>query len=108
MTLSPLPIDALATIGLDTPGLASGPSLDTAREQFEGVFLSLVLKEMRKTVGEGVFGGDASDTLGGLFDLTLGQELGRQGGLGITDSLARYQQVANFHTTTTHRTGGDQ
>ncbi len=105
MTLSPLPVDALATLGREPATLAAGPSLESARDEFEGVFLSLVLKEMRKTVGEGVFGGDAADTLGGLFDLTLGQELGRQGGLGITDSLVRYQQVANLNSTTSDVTG---
>lgn len=65
---------------------------DKAFEQFEGVFISLMLKEMRKTVGEGHFAGDSSDTLGGLFDMTLGEELSRSGGLGITAALARYQQ----------------
>lgn len=93
MTLSPLPIDLTATQALDVAHRSAGPSLEAAQEQFEGVFLSLLLKEMRKTVGEGVFGGDAADTIGGLFDLTLGQELGRRGGLGITEALARYQQA---------------
>jgi len=105
MTLSPLPLDLSPTSGIDLADRARGPTLDAAREQFEGVFLSLLLKEMRKTVGDDVFGGDAADTIGGLFDLTLGQELGRQGGLGITDSLARYQQVAASSISTNNLTG---
>ena len=72
----------------------------------EGVFISLLLKEMRKTVGEGVFGGDASDTIGGLFDLTLGQELGKHGGLGITESLARYQRTTEAVSPTSNLSGG--
>ena len=108
MTISSLPIDVPTTFGLDLSARSERPSLESAQEQFEGVFLSLVLKEMRKTVGEGVFGGDASDTLGGLFDLTLGQELGRQGGLGITDSLARYQRDALLDDTAIQFTGEDQ
>lgn len=78
------------TSGPDAPG----PAMDAALEKFEGLFISMMLKEMRKSVGEGFFGGDKADAIGGLFDLTLGEELGRYGGLGIAAALNRYREVA--------------
>lgn len=95
MTVSPPNLNFTQTSIADLSEVASGSSIEDAGEQFEGVFLSLLLKEMRKTVGDGVFGGDSTDTIGGLFDLTLGQELGRSGGLGISESLLRYQRSGN-------------
>ena len=106
MTLSPLAIGLSSTSRADFADHVKGPSVEDAQEQFEGVFFALLLKEMRKTVGEGVFGGDAADTIGGLFDLTLGQELGRHGGLGITDALERYQRVSLAGIEETHNTEG--
>jgi flagellar protein FlgJ len=52
--------------------------------QFESLFVSLMLKEMRQTVSEdGLFAGDASDTYGGLFDMFLGQHMAQGSPLGI-------------------------
>lgn len=65
---------------------------DVAAE-FEGVLVSMLLKEMRSTLEEGMFGDDKSDSFGGLFDLTMGQHLADRGGLGIKDLVnARYNQ----------------
>ncbi len=56
---------------------------------FESVFLSLMLKEMRNTLdGEnGLFGGEGSDTFGGMFDLFMGQHLAEASPLGIADAI---------------------
>jgi Rod binding domain-containing protein len=60
--------------------------------QFEGVFVSMLLKELRQTLQDGLFGGDQSDTYGALFDLHLGQHLADRGALGIRQMvLSQYQ-----------------
>lgn len=57
-------------------------------KQFESVMLSMMLKQLRQTGSEeGMFPGDKSDTLGGMFDTYLGEYLAESGGLGLTSSL---------------------
>ncbi len=57
-------------------------------KEFEGVFLSLMLKEMRNTLeGGGFFGEETSDTYGGMFDMFVGQDLAESSPLGIADML---------------------
>lgn len=52
--------------------------------QFESLFVSMMLKEMRQTVSEdGLFAGDSSDTYGGLFDMFLGQHIAQGSPLGV-------------------------
>ncbi len=94
---------------MDVPGLLSlpmapnGPALDTlagaahakgphavdaVAKDFESMFLSLVLKEMRQTLQSGsFFGEDNSDVYGGLFDLYLSRHLAQAGGFGIAPML---------------------
>lgn len=68
-------------------GLA-GKSEAEAAKQLESLFISLLLKEMRQTIGsEDGFAGDKSDTIGGLFDQYMGEHLAAGGGLGVADSL---------------------
>jgi Rod binding domain-containing protein len=85
---TPLPL-ALPTPPIDA---ASLPQTVAAREaakadaaaNFESLLIAMLLKEMRQTTdGEGLFGGEASDTYGGLFDLYLSQHLAGAGGLGL-------------------------
>ena len=65
-------------------------------EQFESLFTSLLLKQMRESMSEdGLFGGDQGDVLGGLFDLTLGQHIAAAGGLGIGRFLDNYAKPPN-------------
>jgi len=94
MTIPPLSISPIENFDLTSRADVSGPSMDAALEKFEGLFISMMLKEMRKSVGKGFFGSDKADAIGGLFDMTLGEELGRHGGLGIAAALNRYREVA--------------
>lgn len=58
--------------------------------QFESLFVSLLLKEMRQTLETGsLFGEDGGDILGGLFDTYLGEHLARAGSLRIADMVNR-------------------
>jgi flagellar protein FlgJ len=83
-------ISSLMSLGSrsgDLPGVPSGPP-DEAAKQLEGMFMSLLLKEMRQSIGaENGFAGDPSDTIGGLFDQMMGDHLAAAGGLGIADSI---------------------
>lgn len=108
MTIPPISLTPVDPTELASRAEVSGPSMDAALQEFEGIFVSMMLKEMRKSVGEGFFGGDKADAIGGLFDMTIGEELGRSGGLGIADALARYQQVtATMETSRPNQHSGE-
>ncbi len=53
--------------------------------QFEGVFVSMLLKQMRQSLEEGLFAGDKSDSYGALFDQHMGEQMSARGGLGIRE-----------------------
>ncbi|WP_437227756.1 rod-binding protein [Planctomicrobium sp. SH661] len=59
-------------------------------QQFEGIFISMLVKEMRQSAAgeEGMFPGDGSDTYGGIFDMYMGQHIAEQGGLGMSAQIA--------------------
>jgi Rod binding domain-containing protein len=57
---------------------------DQAIEKFEGMFMSMILKELRKTgTGDGFFPGDKSDTYGGMFDMFVGDHLAKTSDVGL-------------------------
>jgi flagellar protein FlgJ len=66
------------------------PSLEQMKElgtEFESVFLSMLLKEMRNSLEDGFFGGEGSDSFGGMFDLFIGQHLAKSNAIGVSDLL---------------------
>ena len=74
--------------------------MEKVGKDFEGVFLSLMLKEMRNTLEEGgFFGEESSDTYGGMFDMFIGQSMAETKPLGIANLLvenyARNQKAAD-------------
>ena len=73
-------------------------AIEKAANEFESVFLSLMLKEMRNTLDSdegGLFGGDGSDTYGGMFDMFMGQHLSESRPLGIGDTIkAHLEEVS--------------
>ena len=62
-------------------------SSESSREEvatsLESVFASMLIKEMRNTLSEGIFGSEQSDVFGGLFDLHMGKAMTDGRGLGI-------------------------
>lgn len=57
-------------------------------QELEALFVSMMIKQMRQSeMSEGLFPGDRSDTLGGLFDDAMGQEIASVGGLGVADLI---------------------
>lgn len=74
---------------------AAPAGADPAAE-FEAVMLSILASNMRKSsFGEGLFPGDKSDTLGGLFDMMVAGQISESGGVGlqnlVNDWLTRTQ-----------------
>lgn len=86
----------LAAAGTDLASL-SGRNLrsdpqaqEEVCKQFEGVFASMLVKEMRKSLDpETMFGSDPGDVMGGMFDFFMGQHLAATGRLGLAQSLRK-------------------
>jgi Rod binding domain-containing protein len=88
-----LPLGSITTAGTERISESQIPperQMELAR-QFESMFTSLLLKEMRQTSGEeGLFQGESSDTMGGMFDMFMGEHIAKEGGLGIAHMVQTY------------------
>ena len=86
---SNLVLDALpSTRGQESQHESTETDNERVARQFESVFLSMVLKEMRKTSSDdGLFAGDSADIYGGLFDQFLAQHISQGRSIGITELL---------------------
>lgn len=59
-----------------------------AAQQFEELFASVLVKELRRALPEGFFGGGTgADVYDGWLDEHLGRQLARKGRLGIGDAV---------------------
>ncbi len=110
MFISQNPISAVPTAAnmTDTTVMTNGAARDSVKsgkaqeaiEKFEGLFMSMMIKQLRETnSGEGLFPGDASDTYGGMFDMFLGDHLASAGNMGIEQlfrSSAAMQQLEKY------------
>ena len=69
--------------------------LKKACEDFESIFISQMLKEMRKSIPKSglLDGGDRQDMYISLFDEELSKSLAKRGGIGLGKIL--YQNVLN-------------
>ncbi len=73
--------------GLQDPGEGD---LRKVAEEFETVFVGIMLKSMRAaTPGDELFGGNAMEQYEQLHDQQLATSIGRQGGFGIADMVER-------------------
>lgn len=80
------PIAAASLINSQTVSDVVSVTKDATKvaSDFESLFASLMLKEMRKSLDPGtLFGGDSADVYGGLFDQFLGQQIADGGGFGL-------------------------
>lgn len=75
-----------ALLGLNV-GSAPAAKVEDAARQFEGLFVSMLLKTMRETMASEMFAGDGADVWGGMFDQSMGEEIAKSGGLGVVDQL---------------------
>jgi Rod binding domain-containing protein len=74
-------------------------SIARVAADFESLFASMVLKEMRQTLQpDTLFGSDSSDAYGGLFDFYLGQHIVQAGGFGIANMVRHYLEQRKENT----------
>jgi peptidoglycan hydrolase FlgJ len=82
------------------PGATVKSAAETKRltdmaKEFEATFVSMLLKDMRQTLGEedGLFPGDSSDVQGGLFDMFMSKHVSDGAGMGLAAALVRQMQA---------------
>lgn len=67
--------------------------IEKVGQDFEALFFSMMLKEMRNSVsseeGGGMFAGEGSDTYGGMFDTFIGNHMATTGQLGLADMVTK-------------------
>ena len=88
----PLPgVDPALALQLAEP--AAAPRATEGREaarQFEAFLSQMMIREMRKTVPEGIFSGGAMDVFSDLFDQELATRIAEGRGLGLADALSEH------------------
>jgi len=73
-------------------------------QQFESLFLNLMLKEMRKTVSRsGLLGSDAMETYEQMFDQQIALGMSKAGGIGLAPFI---EQQINKHAPVLPIAGG--
>lgn len=73
---------------------ANPQAVEEVARNFESLFASQLLKEMRQTLEpDTFFAGDSGDVWGGLFDMYLGQHLAQSNALGIAEMVKRQLQA---------------
>ena len=85
-----LDFQGLAQLRADAGRKPSPEATAKVAEQFEAVFLQMMLKSMRQaSLGEGLFDSDQGRFYEQMFDQQLASSLGAHGGLGLSDILVR-------------------
>ncbi len=89
-----LPINGILPSGtaqVDDSRKANRANLDKAAQQFELVFVNMMLKEARKaSLGDGMFDNDAVKTFRDMQDGKFAEEMGKRGTLGIAKAVADF------------------
>ncbi len=66
----------------------SGDNVEEAAQRFEALFMSMLVKEMRKTLPQGPFGaGPGADTYEAWFDEHVGQSVAASGAMDLVGIL---------------------
>ena len=82
--------DALALNRLNSPNTESiRMSKDQleAASAFESYMIEMMVKEMRKTIPEGMFSGGQSEVFSGMFDQEISKRMSEVGGFGFRDLM---------------------
>lgn len=75
---------------------AAAKQLGEVASDFETMFLSELLKQMRGTLEPGgLFGSSGGDVYGGLFDMLMGKHLTESGGIGLAQSVQEFINNSN-------------
>lgn len=89
-------LDTAASVGGDTRRLASKGNLDKAGQQFEAVFLRMMLKSMRQPhLAEDLFGSKAGDTYREMQDGRFADLLAAAQPMGIGKAVTAFLAKAS-------------
>ena len=61
--------------------------LKEAAQQFESYMAAVLIREMRKTVPDGLFSSSAMDTFAGVLDQEISERISSSGQLGLAEQL---------------------
>lgn len=87
------PISTLGSAAPDTSRLPTRDNLRQASQQFESLFVSMMLKSMRSAqdaLGQGLFDSDAGRQFRDMQDQKLAADFGGRGTLGIAKAMEDY------------------
>jgi len=78
---------SLGKLSLQNFNMNGKEKAEVAGEQFEGYLLQMMVREMRKTIPEGMFDSQAMSVFMDLFDQAIAEEMASAGGLGFSESI---------------------
>ena len=77
----------------DSSRISNRENLEKAAQQFESIFVGMMLKSMRsaqESMGSGLFDNDATKQFRDMQDSQLAKDLGGKGTLGIAKAMTDY------------------
>jgi murein DD-endopeptidase MepM/ murein hydrolase activator NlpD len=78
--------------GLEGQATSEPASLDEAARQFEGMMMKMMIKEMRKSIPDGMFSSSGTEMFEDLFDEQLADQIMSGGrGFGLSESITGNQ-----------------
>lgn len=82
-------VDPLAIGRIMNSNLADSQRQEIASEEFESYLIGMLIKEMRKTIPEGMFSSQAMDTFTEMMDQALAKQLAEEGSFGFAEAMLR-------------------
>lgn len=82
-------VDPLAIGRIMNSNLGDTQRQEIASEEFESYLIGMLIKEMRKTIPEGMFSSSAMDTFTEMMDQALAQQLAENGSFGFAEAMLR-------------------
>ena len=93
--------DALALHQLDSSGsdaIRMSKDQMEAAKAFESYMIEMMVKEMRKTIPDGMFSGDSTEIFSGLFDQEISRRIAETGGFGFDDIMGQAMGAGRSET----------
>jgi peptidoglycan hydrolase FlgJ len=99
-----------ATASSATPSNSEADRLKETARELEGVFLGLLMKAMRSTVGNGGLFKEGTDTqtYRDMFDQEIGRSMARAGGIGLAHMVLRDHALREAADAGRRRRDGDE
>ena len=82
-------VDPLAIGRIMNSNLGDTQRQEIASEEFESYLIGMLIKEMRKTIPEGMFSSSAMDTFTEMMDQALAKQLAENGSFGFAEAMLK-------------------